>query len=110
MTRIDTIMAQYRDGRMTRGEAVAALARVINAENVSEIMPTLSAELASEVERWAACPPTPEAVVLGANLSAKTAQRIAEQERVAGQAIREWVARKGSDGIPASTVPGPITK
>ncbi len=106
MTTIDAILEHYREGRMTTRESVTALGRLITAENVADIMAKLPPDFAAEVERWAAEVPGQGGVVIGANLSAKEAQRVAEQERVARQAVRHWATRKAAaDGPPNGVHP-----
>ncbi len=106
MTTIETILAHYHEGRITRRESVVAVGRLITAENVADMMAKLSPELATEVERWAASLPGQGGVVIGANLSGTEARGVAEQERGARQAVRDWVARKGTaDGTPNGVRP-----
>ncbi len=93
MMTIDTILTHYKEGRMTRRESVAALGRLVTAESVAEIMSRLPGEFALELQRWADSVPGANGVVVGANLSAAETRRIAEQERIARQVIREWAAR-----------------
>jgi hypothetical protein len=94
MTTIDNILKHLQEGRVTRGESIAALARLITPANVTDIMAALPADVAAQMERWAYTVPAQGGVVVGANLSGDEAQRIADCLEVAGAAIREWASRR----------------
>lgn len=98
MTTVETILSCVTDGRMTRRESLAALARLITRENVAEVLAALPADVAADMERWAATVPMQEGVVLGANVSGGEGQRLAESLRAASRAIQEWAARNGGPG------------
>jgi hypothetical protein len=100
MTAVDTILGYLRNGGATRRESVAALARLITAENVAAIMAALPEDVVTDVERWACTVPVKGGVVVGANLSSAEAQRIAENHELAVRAVREWAARRGSRANP----------
>jgi hypothetical protein len=94
-TTIDTILEHFRKGRITRGESVAALARMITRENVAEVMAALPEDVAADVQRWLSAVPAQGGIVLGANISGEEGKRIAADLRIASQAVREWAARRG---------------
>jgi hypothetical protein len=114
MNTIDTILANSREGKLTRREAVAALARLITVENVADIMSALPAEVAADVARWAATVPAQGGVVIGANLTNEETLRIAERLQVASRAVREWTTHGGrsptGNGVEAQVSPLPSRK
>jgi hypothetical protein len=69
---------------------VVALAQLITPDNVADIMTALPADVAADVDRWAAGVPAQGGVVIGANLTKEETLRIAQRLQVASQAVREW--------------------
>jgi hypothetical protein len=100
MTTVEKILGHLRDGRVTRREALVALASFLTPENVGEVMAAVPPDVAADLERWAAGVPVQGAVVIGANLSSEEGQRIAERLQVAGCAVRAWVAGRPRHAIP----------
>jgi hypothetical protein len=47
------LAALYLDGQLTEGALVSGIIRLANAENISELMAVLPAEIRDEVRRWA---------------------------------------------------------
>ena len=99
MTTIDTILEHFRNGRVTRRESVAALARLITPDNVADVLAALPEDVVADVERWACTVPTEGGVVIGANLSGDEARRIA------GSSTTVATARKAS-GVHRKTPAG----
>jgi hypothetical protein len=92
MNTIDKILTSRREGRITRQEAVVALARLITPDNVTDIMAGLPADVAADVDRWASSAPPQGGLVIGANLTKEETLWIGQQLQVASQAVREWKA------------------
>jgi hypothetical protein len=102
MTSVETILGHMQSGRVTRREALVALASLLTPQNVGEVMATVPPDVAADLERWAASVPAHGGVVVGANVSREEASRIAERLRVAGCAVREWAAGRPGHAIPDS--------
>lgn len=91
---LDQILADYRMGRITRAEAVAAMLRLVTRENVAEVMAEVPAEFAEELVGWASESSAGGRVVVGANLSASDAGHVSRSYETTREAIRQWMGRE----------------
>jgi hypothetical protein len=107
MTGIESILAAYEAGAITRRERVIALARLITPETVVATLSSLPDEVARDLVQWAHAVPSQGGVMIGGNLSGDAARKLAGQLQVAAQAIREREqGGGGSAEQPAGRKPG----